>query len=172
MLQLTPSPGRGAHIEHHYYRGLGHGACVLSKANLPYASLTARGPGPEDWLTIFLSSTIGTFFYAGFYPLDLLFGPYGCLPTRSLKCSTSSQKCLFLLCSSPDLLSFLFIYIWPFVNNLSFQELHQGTDCRLSFFSGCLEEQPRSQMSDVCIALFSSATDVRGRFPCQEQWPA
>ena len=46
----------------------------------------------SDWPTNH-SSTIGTFFYAGFSTLDLLLGPYGCLPTGSLKCLTSSQKC-------------------------------------------------------------------------------
>ena len=29
-----------------------------------------------------------------------------------------------------------------------------------------------ARVSGVCIALFSSATDARERFPCEEQWPA
>ena len=29
-----------------------------------------------------------------------------------------------------------------------------------------------ARVSGVCFALFSSATDARERFPCEEQWPA
>ena len=71
------------------------------------------------------------------WPLQLhAYQKSGCLP--------SSQNCVFLLCSSSWTAQP--IYIWPFVNIFSFQELHQGIWCRLSFFSGCLEEQPRSQV--------------------------
>ena len=76
-------------------------------------------------------------------------------------------KCVFLLCSSLELLS-LYIYDHLLITFLS----RNYTREQMSSFLLQWLSRGAARESDVCIALFSSATDARESFPGQEQWPA
>ena len=126
-----PRVGGGPHRPSLTIRGSARSECGKSQFTLRQF---------ENWLTI-LQLDNRDLFYAGFLSTLPSLGLYSCMPIRSLDVFQVAK-----LCISSVLISWTAqpIYIWPFVNIFSFQELHQGIWCRLSFFSGCLEEQPRS----------------------------
>ena len=81
--------------------------------------------------------------------------------------SYKQSKCVFLLCSSLELSS-LYIYDHLLMTFLS----RNYTREQMSSFLLQWLSRGAARVSGVCFALFSSATDARERFPCEEQWPA
>ena len=79
--------------------------------------------------------------------------------------SYKQSRCVFLLCSSLELLS---LYDHLLITFLS----RNYTGERMSSFLLQWQSRGAARVSGFCNALFSSATDARERFPCEEQWPA
>ena len=170
MLQPTPSPGRGAHIEHHHYQGIGTQRMSAVKSQFTLRQSDGSRPRAQG-----LANNLPQLDNRDLVLCRILssrppFGPYGCLPARSLNVLQAAKNVYFFCAHPLNCSAYLFIYDHLLITFLS----RKYTRKRMSSFLLQWLSRGAARESDVnvCIALFSSATDARERFPCQEHWPA